>query len=346
MDRLITTGQNSSLLFIPEFIDPSQPTGLWWCKDAEDVQAVSVNAVCKALSSSWTEMDAWAEWVSRFPYILVAVPPGPIQKEITDELLARFPVPVMVPSPEAFRDAPSIRALIDLGGIRTLDKLLLEAVELPDQNVLNLADIDTAKKLNAKRVVSGIQGLDKGIGGFSGGQLSIWTGKRGEGKSTLLGQILLDAVNQNHCVCAYSGELAKEDFKLGLLQQAAGYLHVARREDPRTGRVFFDVEPSTAKAIEEWWDKRIFLTDIQRKDAHDERNILKIFEYANRRYGCDVFLVDNIMTAELLDEAKLGLWRAQSHFVSRLVSFAKRLSSVYYRCRQAGSHTKPPRKGT
>lgn len=327
MDRLITTGQNSSLLFIPEFIDPSQPTGLWWCKDAEDVQAVSVNAVCKALSSSWTEMDAWAEWVSRFPYILVAVPPGPIQKEITDELLARFPVPVMVPSPEAFRDAPSIRALIDLGGIRTLDKLLLEAVELPDQNVLNLADIDTAKKLNAKRVVSGIQGLDKGIGGFSGGQLSIWTGKRGEGKSTLLGQILLDAVNQNHCVCAYSGELAKEDFKLGLLQQAAGYLHVARREDPRTGRVFFDVEPSTAKAIDEWWDKRIFLTDIQRKDAHDERNILKIFEYANRRYGCDVFLVDNIMTAELLDEAKLGLWRAQSHFVSRLVSFAKRLDT-------------------
>lgn len=319
------TGGNDGLLFMPEFIDPAQPTGLWWCKDVEDVYAVSANAVCKALTAPWTELDAWVEWVAQFPYILLAVPPGPVQDEIAGELTARFPVPVMVPSPESFRDATSIRELVSMGGLRTLDKLLLEAVELPDQNVLNVADIDPVKKLNAKRVVSGIPGLDKEIGGFSGGQLSVWTGKRGEGKSTLLGQIMLDAVNQNHCVCVYSGEMAKEDFKLSLLQQAAGYLHVKRREDPRTGRVYYDVDPNVVKAIDDWWDKRLFLTDIQRKDAHDEKNILKIFEYAYRRYGCDVFLVDNIMTAELTDESRLGAWRAQSLFTGRLVAFAKRL---------------------
>lgn len=34
--------------------------------------------------------------------------------------------------------------------------------------------------------------------------------------------------------------------------------------------------------------------------------------------------MDNIMTAELKDEARLGQWRAQSVFASRLVSFAQR----------------------
>ena len=201
----------------------------------------------------------------------------------------------------------------------------MEAEELPVQGLLNLADVDTTKRKNARRVVSGIPELDKAIGGFSGGALSVWTGKQGEGKSTLLGQILLDAVNQGRKVCAYSGELPKEDFKMGLLQQAAGYLHVKRREDAVSGRVFYDIAPPCSPAINAWWDGRLFLTDIQRKDAHDEANIMKIFEYAYRRYGCDVFLVDNIMTAELKDEAQLGFWRAQSSFTGRLVAFAKRL---------------------
>ena len=314
-----------ALLYRPEMMNPEEPTGLWWCKDAEDVSAVGVNAVCKSVGAEWSDVDGALEWVAQYPYILLAVPPGPVQDEIAEELAARFPVPVMVPSTLSFRGFSSIRELLDNGGLRTLDKLLLDAEELPDQTLLNLSDIDTRKKKNALRVVTGIPELDRAIGGFSGGQVSVWTGKRGEGKSTLLGQILLEAVNQNRCVCAYSGEMAKEDFKLGLLQQAAGYLHVSRRDDLRTGRVYYDVDQESAKKIDAWWDKRLFLTDIQRKNAHDEDNILKIFEYANRRYGCDVFLVDNIMTTELKNEAQIGFWRAQSLFTGRLIAFAKRL---------------------
>lgn len=320
----MTTTGPGDLLFRPEFIDPSLPTGLWWCQSADDVEAVTVNAVCKSLTAEWRDLDAWSEWVGRFPYILVAVPPGDRQTEIVSELQERFMVPVLVPPPASFRGHVTMRGLREDVGIKGLDKLLLEAEEVPAQGLINLADVDVNRRKNAKRVLSGIPDLDRAIGGFVGGELSVWTGKRGEGKSTLLGQILLDAVNQGRKVCAYSGELPKEQFKLGLLQQAAGYLHVTKRED-RSGRVYFDVDPNVARKIDAWWDGALFLTDLQRKNAHDERNILKIFEYANRRYGCDTFLVDNIMTAELRDEAQLGFWRAQSSFVGRLSAFSKRL---------------------
>ena len=39
------TGPNDALLFRPEFIDPSQPTGLWWVRNAEDVDAVDQRGV-------------------------------------------------------------------------------------------------------------------------------------------------------------------------------------------------------------------------------------------------------------------------------------------------------------
>lgn len=322
---MVTSPGNDALLFRPEFMDPSEPTGLWWCRNAKDMLAVTINAVCKSLTATWNELNSCAEWVEQFPYILVAIPPSAEQDEAAAELKARFAIPIMVPAPTAFRGVRSLQELVDNLGQRALDKLLLDAEELPEEGILNLADVDHKKHLNAFRTVSGIPELDRAIGGFSGGQLSVWTGKRGEGKSTLLGQILLDAVNQGRKVCAYSGEMPKEHFKAGMLQQAAGYLHVSRREEQRTGRIVFDVDEKVIPAIDRWWDKSLFLTDIQRKNAHDERTILKLFEYAYRRYGCDTFLVDNIMTAELMDEAQLGFWRAQSAFTGRLVAFAKRL---------------------
>lgn len=320
------TGPNSSLLYRPELMDPAEPTGLWWMKDAEDTAVVGVNAVSKSILAPWSDLEAWEEWLRQFPYILVAVPPGGVQEEIVGELTARVPIPVSVPAPAAFRGFESIRALWADGGKKALERLLLEAQEQPAAGLLNLADVDCSRRKNARRVISGVADLDRAIGGFSGGELSVWTGKRGEGKSTFLGQILLESVNQGRKVCAYSGEMPKEQFKLSLLQQAAGHLNVNRREDDRSGRVFFDVKPEVIPLIDEWWSGRLFLTDISRKDAHDERNILKIFEYAYRRYGCDIFLVDNIMTAELRDEANLGFWRAQSAFTGRLVDFAKRLN--------------------
>lgn len=318
-------GHAEALIFRPEFMNPKEPTGLWWCKDAEDVQTVSINAVCKSMMAEWKELDTYKEYVNEFPYILLAIPPGERQEEALNELQARFATPVIVPTPDSFKGQESLRDIVREYGIKALDVLLLNGVEVPAHGLINIADVDCTRKKDPKRVVSGIQTLDRAIGGFSPGELSVWTGKRGEGKSTLLGQVMLDAVNQNHVVCCYSGEMPKQQFKRSLIQQAAGRLNVVRREDQRSGRVFFDPKPEVVPYIDNWWNTRLFITDIQKKDAHDEENILKIFEYANRRYGADVFLVDNIMSAELKDEATLGFWRAQSSFTGRLVAFSKRL---------------------
>ena len=61
-----TTGTRYSgetvLLYRPEFMDPSDPMGLWWCLDPEDVQAVTVNAVSKAVLASWEEVGPAAQW--------------------------------------------------------------------------------------------------------------------------------------------------------------------------------------------------------------------------------------------------------------------------------------------
>lgn len=324
---MITGPANENLLFEPRFMDPqAEPYGLFWCKDAEDMKAVGVNAVCKALTVPWKELGEWAEFVCQYPYILVAVPPGPARDEIAEELQARFPLPVLIPGNDAFHACASVLELRENYGISALDQLVMDAQELPSPGVLNVAEIDCDTETHIKRTSSGLTLLDREIGGFAPGELSVWTGRRGEGKSTLLGQILLDAIDQGRRACCYSGELPARQFKRFIRQQAAGYLHVTAQEDPWTGKTFFQVGDDVKGPIDRWFDGNLFLTDIKDKAAHDEDTILRLFEGAHRRYGCDTFLVDNIMTAQLRSETEQGYYRAQSAFAGRLADFCKRLN--------------------
>lgn len=270
-------------------------------------------------------MSEWSNFVAEYPYILVAVPPGQVQDEIAEELQARFPLPVLIPGQDAFHGCASVLELRDNYGLQAIDRLVLDAEELPSPGLLNVAEIDCDSESNVKRISSGLALLDKEIGGFALGELSVWTGRRGEGKSTLLGQILLDAINQGHRTCVYSGELPSKQFKRFIRQQAAGYLHVTKQEDPWTGKTFFLVNDDVKEPIDCWFDGSLFLTDLKDRAAHDEDTILRLFEGANRRYGCDTFLVDNIMTAQLRGETEQGYYRAQSAFAGRLADFCKRL---------------------
>ena len=40
--------------------------------------------------------------------------------------------------------------------------------------------------------------------------------------------------------------------------------------------------------LDRWMNNRVFITDIRTANAHDEDNILALFEYANRRHRCSV----------------------------------------------------------
>lgn len=304
-------------------MNPEEPTGLWWCLDARDVQAMTLNAVCKSAIAGWSDVERCADYVRQFPYVFIPVPPCGEREQLATELTTRLGMAVLLPDEKAFKGCGSLREYIDAYGWSKSFELLYGAKMAPVQGLLNLADVDTAALKNVRRTLSGLQGLDDLIGGFSGGELSIWTGKRGEGKSTLLGQVLLDAVNQAHRVCVYSGEMPAARFKLSMLQQAAGYRFIQAEELPGTGKRSYTVKPEAVEAIDAWWDRCLFLTDIRKDNAHDEDNIVALFEYARRVYGCDTFLVDNIMTARLKQEAQLGMWQAQSEFAGRLVAFSK-----------------------
>ena len=86
-----------------------------------------------------------------------------------------------------------------------------------------------------------------------------------------------------------------------------------KMQDRWSGKEFFSVSPLIQKRIDEWWKGKFFLYDNRLASASDEDSILSVFEYTARRYGCCVFLVDNLMTARFSTSADRDFYRAQSN---------------------------------
>ena len=211
------------LTYEERFIDPSLHSGLWFCENAEAVQVVGVNAVSLPVGGQWNNLNQCRKFFSLFPCVVIVAANKNNRERMVEELQVRLNyMPLIVVPERNFKGCRTVTEFFENFGLKAVETLLTGAEELPGYGLLNLAEVKTVDMSSLTRTQSNIPELDRAIGGFYEGELSVWTGKRGEGKSTLLGQILLQAMDQGHTVCAYSGELPKAQFKHWASMQAAG----------------------------------------------------------------------------------------------------------------------------
>lgn len=310
------------LLYDPGYLNPELPTGFWFCADPEDVLAVQINAGCLRASAGWEALSRHERFFLQFCYVLVVCGDPEKRAVMVRELRQRLPnVILLAVEDKGFCRCNSVRDLRATCGLRAVERMLLEAVEIPAYGLLDLADVSAPDVSKLDKVLFGISNLDRATGGAVMGELSVWTGKRGEGKSTLLDQFLLEAIDQGQPVCAYSGELPAWKFKYWASLQAAGPKNLQVRKDQLSGREIPHPTPFAQQMIDEWWRGRFLLYDIGTSTYHDAANILRVFRYAHWRYGAKVYLVDNLMTARFRGNDR-DFYRAQSEFVAELASFA------------------------
>lgn len=192
----------------------------------------------------------------------------------------------------------------------------------PIKGVLNLADVTMVDPTTKPRIFTRIPDLDNAIGGLAEGSITVFSGKRGEGKSTLGGQLLLNGIQQGYSCCAYSGELPAQTFLNWIMLQATENKYIAARTDVRTGKNYAVVPYEVQRRIKEWINNKFFLFDNNYSpDVPQEEAIIRTFTICARRYGCKMFLVDNLMTI-LSESSSTDENRIQGKFVAALKAFA------------------------
>ncbi|MFQ7857467.1 MAG: hypothetical protein ACLRIS_22300 [Flavonifractor plautii] len=173
------------LLYDPGYLNPELPTGFWFCADPEDVLAVQINAGCLRASAGWEALSRHERFFLQFCYVLVVCGDPEKRAVMVRELRQRLPnVILLAVEDKGFCRCNSVRDLRATCGLRAVERMLLEAVEIPAYGLLDLADVSAPDVSKLDKVLFGISNLDRATGGAVMGELSVWTGKRGEGKST------------------------------------------------------------------------------------------------------------------------------------------------------------------
>lgn len=141
---------------------------------------------------------------------------------------------------------------------------------------------------------------------FRPGELSVWTGFNGHGKSLLLSQVELGLMQQGERLCVFSGEMTPERQLKRMAKQASGL--------DRPTSAYLD-------AIGEWLHDRIWVFNVVGSAAIDR--LLDVFEYANKRYGVRHFVIDSLMMTDVPEDGP-GSISEQKKAIQKLCNFAKR----------------------
>ena len=185
-------------------------------------------------------------------------------------------------------------------------------------------NVDTAAMPKIKTMFPTI---DKTIGGLFYGQVILLSGKRGEGKSTFMSQLIANALEQGVTTYVYSGELPNYMFKHWLDLQIAGKDRITVSKD-RDGFEHYSLSDDTLRQINDWYYDKCFIFDNQA--INDEFDGL-IAEIENQilLYDVKLICIDNLMIAMDADSNSPNeFYQAQSAFVKKLAKLARKHNVV------------------
>lgn len=278
--------------------------------------AVSVPNGC----NGFTFLENVWDWIVKFEEVVVFGDCEDGKITLLDTLRKRLPNSVKAVQTADYlgeKDANDILRKYGAGAVR---KAVENAQAPPVSHVKELADVQAVDIYKLPRIQTGIPELDRIIGGLFFGQVVLLTGKRGEGKSTFMSQLLVEAINQGYGVFAYSGELADYHFKRWLDFQAAGPDNITTDLDMFGDERYHITNPVLDK-INAWYRGRAYIYDNNAVDGDELESLTDTIEQVVRQYGVKLICVDNLMTA-MDASVSDNLYQAQSEFVRRLKKLA------------------------
>jgi twinkle protein len=158
------------------------------------------------------------------------------------------------------------------------------------------------------------------------GEVSLWFGFNGHGKSLLLGQAMLGACAQGAKVCIASFEMRPRKTLARMLRQFAD------AEQPR---------PTQVREFTGWAQDRLWLYD-QTSTVEPEK-VYAVIRYCADQLKVQHFVVDNLTKCVAADDDYAG----QKQVVDKLTALAQGLGihiHLVHHARKDRDETRPPRK--
>ena len=161
---------------------------------------------------------------------------------------------------------------------------------------------------------------------FLRGEVSLWTGINGHGKSLVLNQVAVSAMTQGERVCIASFEMHPRKTLSRLTRQALG------KEMPERHEITSTLE---------WLGGKLWVFDLV--GTANVTRILEVFRYAYQRYGVQQFIIDSLLKCGIPSDD----YTAQKRLLDLLNDFVNETNSHVHlvaHARKSENELTPPGK--
>jgi len=179
-----------------------------------------------------------------------------------------------------------------------------------------LSEIKTIDRSQIVSIPSGFTELDKKIIGFNKGEVTLWSGKNGSAKSTVINQVVLNGVQRGFKTILFSGELTGNRVKSWVQLQAAG----RQFNVPTKWENVYSTPTSIGDKINKWLDGKLWVYNNDYGNNF-EQLLIDIEEMIVNK-DIDSIVIDNLMALDIL--ALDGFKNEkQTTFINKICKYAK-----------------------
>ena len=279
----------------------------------------AVSVPTGAVGFTWLA-NCW-DWINKFEEIVVF---GDCEKgkiTLIETLEKRLQKKVKCVRMEDYLCEKDANDILRKYGAAALVKAVENAELREVRFVKRLAAVEAVNLRDLPKIKTGIAPLDRVCGGLLRGHVILLSGKRGEGKSTFMSQMVAEAIEQDNAVFVYSGELPDYHFKNWLDLQIAGGNHIETVRNEYGDNEYY-LSAHTVETINRWYYDRAYIFDNSAVSDDEYEGLIKVMVDAICRYDIKLCCIDNLMTA-MDGDPNTDLYRQQSQFVKKLERIAQ-----------------------
>lgn len=299
------------------------------------VEAGITNAVSIPLGSQnqhWIEHN-W-DWLEQFDSVVLCGdnddPGRKMIKEITPRLgswrvkIVDLPAEYTFPSNGKTISVKDANEVLYLFGKETLRNAVLNAKETMVPSVIDFADVEDVNLNEIDGIQFGIKELDESLLKLFYGTFNVISGKPASGKTSFLYQLIANSMEDGVNCWVYSREMSAWLSKNWFNHIIAGPQNIVKGIDAKSGADYYYVPDNIKRQIADAYRGQLML---YRDDyPNDMDSVLKAMVDSRCKYGCRVFLIDNLMTVDLGGNDENTNER-QTKFANELIHFATKYNA-------------------
>lgn len=272
-------------------------------------------------SNNLTWIDHCWDWLQDVVEFIVWADNDPPGRKMAHELqvrLGKYKTKVII------HERKDANEVLCLEGKEAVLEFIINAIRQTPAGIINMSQVDYVGVKNKvdEGIPTGFYQLDSTIEDLQPEQVTVLVGRNGEGKSTVVSQMICNSINNKIPVFLYSGEMSTQRILNWLFRQAIGndkeYLEFVETKY----RLKADIKPRALKALRQWAADLFFTFDKSVANVRENTSdLFEVMSIAARRYGCKLFIIDNLMSA--LEDTADSINADQSNFVQRCKDFAE-----------------------